>query len=34
MNLILTYEAKGFMVDQFFEKNDFEDWIKWVVHEE
>jgi hypothetical protein len=33
MNLILAYQAKGFMVDQFFEKDDFEDWIKWVAHE-
>jgi hypothetical protein len=34
MNLILAYQEKGFIVDQFFEKADFEDWIKWVVHEE
>jgi hypothetical protein len=34
MNLLVKEKTKGFMTNELFEKNDYEDWLKWMDHEE
>lgn len=33
MNLVMEGLVDEFMNDMSFEENEYEDWLKWVVHE-
>jgi hypothetical protein len=32
MNLVMEGSSDEFMNDVLFEEDDYEDWLKWVVH--
>ncbi len=34
MNLVMEGLVDEFMNDMSFEEDNYEDWLKWVVHEE